>query len=350
MKKHYQERITISDNIMHSRKLTASEIGNLWNNYIEGTVVKCILTSFLTNVEDQDIRALMEENLTLVKQRESIISDIYRKEGLTLPLGFSENSDLELMAPRLYSDYFYLQFIKCIQKFEMPLGSLDFVTSTRSDVLDYYELRSSSSIMLYKKIVNLLLAKGIYVGPPSVTIQNGIDMVEKQSFLTGFLGEKRPLLAQEISGIYYLLLPNLIAKYMLMGFRQTARATKVHEFMDRGINLIEKIIDTMAPILEAEDIPIPTVSDFMVTASTEPTFSDRLMMYNITLLNGCAMLNAVYMINNSLRHDITAKFMTVLPAASNYAEDGINILIENGWLEEPPRTVDRRKLVNELEL
>jgi hypothetical protein len=173
-------------------------------------------------------------------------------------------------------------------------------------------------------------------------------MVEKQSYLTGFFGEKRPLLAQEISGIYYLLLPNFIAKYLLIGCRQTARATKVQEFMDRGINLIDELIDTMAPILEAEDIPIPTVSDFMVTASTEPTFSDRLIMYNITLLNTCGMVNAVYMINNSLRHDIKVKFMTVVPAAGNYAEDGINILIENGWLEEPPRTVDRRKLVNEL--
>jgi hypothetical protein len=74
------------------------------------------------------------------------------------------------------------------------------------------------------------------------------------------------------------------------------------------------------------------------------------MTYHLTLLNACGMLNAVYLINNSLRHDITVKFMSVSPAAGNYAEDGINILIENGWLEEPPRTVDRGKLVNELEL
>ncbi|HWP95454.1 MAG TPA: DUF3231 family protein [Syntrophomonadaceae bacterium] len=230
----------------------------------------------------------------------------------------------------------------------MPLGSLDFVTSTRSDVLDYYTFRSSSSIMLFKKAVNLLLVKGSYVGPPSVTIQNGTDMVKKQNFLTGFLGEKRPLLAQEVSGIFSLALPNYIGKYLLMGFRQTARSKKVREFMDRGINLTTKMVDTMGSILEAEEIPLPTVSDIMVTESTEPPFSDRLMMHQLTLLNTCGMLNAAYLLKNSFRHDIKAKFMKVMPAAGDYAEDATNILIENGWFEEPPRTVDRRELVNEV--
>jgi hypothetical protein len=287
------------------------------------------------------------ENLGVVEQRERIITDIFLKERLTPPRGFAENTDLELKAPRLYSDYFYLQYIKCIQKFEMPMGGLDFVASTRSDILEYYTFRISSSIMLYKKIVNLLLAKGFYVGPPSVAVQKDAETIENKSFLSGFLGEKRPILAQEISGIFYLVLPNYIAKYLLMGFRQTARSKMVREFMDKGINLCNKMIDTMVPILEAENIPMPTVSDFMVNESTEPPFSDRLMMNQLTLLNNCGMLNAVYLIKNTLRHDIIAKFMTVMPAASKFADDGTHILIENGWLEEPPQTVDRRELANE---
>jgi hypothetical protein len=27
-----------------------------------------------------------------------------------------------------------------------------------------------------------------------------------------------------------------------------------------------------------------------------------------------------------------------------FSEDGANLLIQNGWLEEPPQAVDRRKL------
>ncbi len=348
MKQNYEDRIANSDHVVHSHGLDASEIASLWNNYVDGSVVKCFITSFLTNVADQDIQSLLEENLAIVRQRERIITDIFLKEGLTLPQGFSENTDLNLQAPRLYSDYFYLQYIKCVQKFEMPIGILDFVSSNRADVLEYYTFRTSSSTMMYKKIVNLLLAKGIYIGSPSVTVQKDTGIIKNQSFLNGFLGEKRPLLAQEISGIFCLILPNYIAKYLIIGFRQTAKAKKVREFMDRGINLSNKMIDTMAPILEAENIPVPTVSDFMVNESTEPPFSDRLMMYQLTLLTKCGMLNAGYLMNNSLRHDIKAKFMTVMPAAGDYAEDGINILIENGWFEEPPRTVDRRELVNEV--
>ncbi|MCM2535776.1 DUF3231 family protein [Neobacillus pocheonensis] len=29
-----------------------------------------------------------------------------------------------------------------------------------------------------------------------------------------------------------------------------------------------------------------------------------------------------------------------------FAEDGANIMIENGWLEEPPMAVDRDELIN----
>lgn len=35
-------------------------------------------------------------------------------------------------------------------------------------------------------------------------------------------------------------------------------------------------------------------------------------------------------------------------ANTHCAEDGINIMIENSWFEEPPRTIDRRELVNDL--
>ncbi|HWP95453.1 MAG TPA: DUF3231 family protein [Syntrophomonadaceae bacterium] len=114
MKQKYEELNMASDHVMHSPGLTSSEIANLWNNYFDGTVIKCFLSSFLTNVEDRDIQSLLEENLTIFGQRERIITEIFQKEGFSLPLGCSDNTDLDLKAPRLYSDYFYMQYMKCI--------------------------------------------------------------------------------------------------------------------------------------------------------------------------------------------------------------------------------------------
>jgi hypothetical protein len=36
--------------------------------------------------------------------------------------------------------------------------------------------------------------------------------------------------------------------------------------------------------------------------------------------------------------------MTMLPEIALYAEDGANIMIKHGWLEEPPQMQDRNQL------
>lgn len=331
---------------IHHPGLTSSEIGNLWNNYVDGTVIICFLKSFLRNIEDQEIKTLLEENISILNQREAMIKDIFDKEGLVLPQGFSENRDLDLKAPRLYSDYFYLHYARCTLKFEIPLGGLDLVTSTRSDVLEYFAFRMSSSTMLFKKIIDLLLEKGFYVRPPHVVVSDNVQVVSRQSFLTGFLGEKRSLLAQEISSAFHLILSNSIARFMLMGFRQTTRNEKVQQYMDRGIKLTSEMINSFSSILETENIPVPAVSDYMVTESTVPPLSDRLMMKQLSLFSNCGLLLAAYQLKNSPRHDIKASVIKAMPASADYAEDGINIMIENGWFEEPPKILDRRELVN----
>ncbi|MEN6325975.1 MAG: DUF3231 family protein [Syntrophomonas sp.] len=347
MEQKYQERVTgYTDNATHSPGLSSSEIGNLWNEYVDGSTAMCLLKSFLKTVEDKDIGSLLDETLEVLNQRSQMITDIFRKENLPIPLGFSDTGDVDLNAPRLYTDYFYLYYLKCINKFEIPLGSLNFVTSTRSDVLDYYDFRSSTSTMLQKKVTNALLTKGIDIRPPYVTTSRNIDMVKKQTFLTGFLGEKRPLLAQEVSSLFHAILSNYVGKYLLTGFRQTARSRKVRNYMDRGIDLTSKMIDSFGSILNEEDILVPAFWDTMVTDSTVPPFSDQLMMFKTTLLNRCGILGFSYVMINSYRHDIKAQLLKVMPSAADYAEDGLNIMIKNGWFEEPPRTVDRRELVN----
>lgn len=47
-----------------------------------------------------------------------------------------------------------------------------------------------------------------------------------------------------------------------------------------------------------------------------------------------------------LRHDLFPSYTRAMMDIANYAEDGTNIMIENGWFEEPPRVVDRRNLIN----
>lgn len=338
-----------NSSITHTPGLTSSEIGNLWNTYVINSLVTCMKKSFLANVDDKDTKSLLEKALDIETQRIKMITDIFQKVNLPIPMGFSESEDVNLEAPRLFSDNYYLYYLMCFSKFDIPLNSINFVTSTRADVLEFYSYCSKSFYKLFENINNTLLSKGLYLRPPYVITSLNIDLVKKQSFLTGFLGEKRPLLAQEVSSIFHVILHNNVGKHLLTGFRQVVRSEKVRAYIDRGIKLASKVIDTLSVILKAENIPIPDFCDTMVTDSTVPPFSDRLIMSQTAVLNTCGALDFTNLMIYSYRHDIKANMLRLMPASSDFAEDGTNILIENGWLEEPPRTVDRRKLVNELQ-
>ncbi|MBP7332342.1 MAG: DUF3231 family protein [Firmicutes bacterium] len=338
-----------NNNITHTPGLTSSEIGNLWNTYVINSLVTCFKKSYLANVDDKNARSLLKEALAIETQRLRKITDIFQKENLPVPMGFSDSEDVNFKAPRLFSDNFYLYYLLCYSKFDIPINSINFVTSTRSDVLKFYAYCSNSFYQLFEHINNTILSKGLYIRPPYVTTSHNIDLVKKQSFLTGFLGEKRPLLAQEVSSVFHVILHNNTGKCLLTGFRQVVRSKKVRDYIDRGIKLASKVSDTFSAILQKEDIPVPISWDTMVTESTVPPFSDRLIMSQTALLNTCGVLDFTNIMVYSYRHDIKANLLRLMPASGDFAEDGINILIENGWLEEPPRTVDRRKLVNELQ-
>jgi len=231
----------------------------------------------------------------------------------------------------------------------LPLNSLNQVLAARSDVREFYTECNQASIRLHKKVSDTLLKKGLYIRAPYIEISKEVDFVKKQNFLRGFLGEKRPLLVQEVSMLSHAINLNYLGKYLLMGFKQTARSRQVRAYIDWGINTASKIIDSFSTILNHENVPIPTYWDNMVTDSTVPPFSDKLIMFHLVMLNSGGALIYGSGLTNSFRHDITVELAEITASVINYFEDGVNIMIDNGWMEEPPRLVDRRELINKTE-
>jgi Protein of unknown function (DUF3231) len=45
-----------------------------------------------------------------------------------------------------------------------------------------------------------------------------------------------------------------------------------------------------------------------------------------------------------MRRDLGLKYSSAIARDVKLAEDGVNIMIANGWFEEPPHSVDRREL------
>lgn len=337
--------INTIENVIHSANLNSSEIGNLWNTFMSYSMISLINRYFYENTEDSNVKSVLEMAQEIFDTRVSKSLEILRNENLPAPVGFS-HEDIDIKAPRLFSDIFYLYYLKFMNRFALPQISIHLTTSYRDDIREFYHLCSDSGGRLFEKVTQTMLAKGILIRPPYITINPQIDMVKRQNFLTGFLGEKRPLLAQEISYAYYAVISNFIGKCLLMGFRQTARLKQVRDYMDEGIDLAQKIIDSHSALLEEEDIPVPMIWDSMVTESTVPPFSDKLMMYHTLTITRVGIGEYGLLGSTCMRHDILANLLKFMPQVINFSEDGINIMIDNGWFEEPPRVLDRDNLSN----
>lgn len=221
-------RTRYDPNLMEDRAIAAidnvplnvSEIGALWNTYMQYSLFVCVLKHFQKTTEDFEIRPLVEDALQICRLRVNQAGDILRREGLPIPQGFKDN-DVDLKAPKLFSDPYYLYYIINSNKIALVVNGLSFVTSGRADVRDFYDHCINSSIHLYNNTVNLLLSKGLYIRPPIVTVSKEVDYVNRPDFLSGFLEKKRSLLAQEVSNLFYGISTNNIGKRLLMGFEQT---------------------------------------------------------------------------------------------------------------------------------
>ena len=84
--------------------------------------------------------------------------------------------------------------------------------------------------------------------------------------------------------------------------------------------------------------------DHEVSKSQEPPFSDKLLMFHFGLMNFSGSGNYGMSVAASQRKDIAGVYARLNAEILLYAEDGANIMIEEGWLEQPPLAADRNDL------
>jgi hypothetical protein len=65
------------------------------------------------------------------------------------------------------------------------------------------------------------------------------------------------------------------------------------------------------------------------------------MMFCIYLLNGFGLVGSSFGTIFSLRNDISMKTALIGKDIYVYANEGIKIMIKNGWMEEPPQMENR---------
>ncbi|WP_420491404.1 DUF3231 family protein [Neobacillus drentensis] len=330
----------------HHPRLTSAEIANLWSQYINDSMARCVIQYYLAKVEDKDIRTVLEFALKLSETHIENIKGFLDEEKYPIPIGFKEG-DVNLDTPRLFSDHFmlYYMYIMSVHGLTGYAGAVG--TSIRSDQRSYFIQCNTDTMKLYDMIMHVMVDKGIINRPPNINAPNQVDFVSKQSFLTGWFGDRRPLDAIEVSGIYFNM-QKTIAKIVLeIGFSQVAQSTEIRDYFKRGEKICDRQHDTLYGILNESNLPAPRKWETEVTNSTIPPFSDKLMLFHIVTLvtTASGYYGAAFAI--SQRRDLGLKYELLIADITRYAEDGANLLIKNGWMEQPPMFDDREKLAKQ---
>lgn len=306
----------------------------------------CMLKHFIETVEDPDIASILQKSLELSESHVPQLSHFFTDDQRSIPKGFTE-SDVNLDAPRLYSDVFMLHFISQLTMMGLNAYGLSLSLSARKDVTEYFAQCLKESINLHGLVNELMLKKGLYIRSPHIPKQEGGDFVTNQKFLGGWINEKRPLVVLEITNLYANIQRNMLGSTLMCGFSQVAGSEQVRKYMERGKEIASKHVEVFSAKLKQDDLPASVAWNLDVTQSTTAPFSDKLMLAQTADLTALGIGYYGTSMSTSLRKDITADYVRLTAEISQFAAKGAQLLIDNGWMEEPPQAVDRKILARE---
>lgn len=316
----------------HSSKMTASELANLWSQYINDSLSRCILRHFLHHITDKDIGEVLEHALELSESHLQKIKEFLTKENYPTPIGFTDE-DVTVEAPPLFTETYMIVYIHTMAVHGLTRYAGAIGNAIREDQREYFTQVISETLELYNQATNVLLDKGIISKPPTLNNHQKVEFIKKQHYLTGWLGKRRPINAIEISGTYLNMQKTMVKIVLELGFSQVAQSKDVRNYMERGRQVCHRHFEILTSVLKEDHLNIPRTFETEVTDSTISPFSDKLMMFHISTLLSSAIGYYGEAMSMCQRRDLVADYARMIAEIGVLAEDGMNLLIENGWMD-----------------
>ncbi|MDG5789276.1 DUF3231 family protein [Evansella sp. AB-P1] len=319
-------------------RINASEMASLWNGYMSQTHNICMLKYFIEQTEDPDTKDFLQRTNATSMELVNECKSLLEKENVPVPTGFTDE-DVNIHAPRLFSDSFFLMYVKNMLRAKIAVFGFMNTACKEKELRNYFKKGLDEGVASYDEVTDLMLEKGIYMKPPFIEPPEEVDFVEDKEYLDRqmLLKENRDLNAIEISHVFGNIEANMVGKLITKGFKQTADIKEVREFMEQGEEMTEKRLKAMSKLLSEHDLPIPMASEPIVYRSTEAPFSDKLMMFQMTLLTAAAISEYATSLAASMRSDLVSTYMNAIKDTSKLALKGSALMIENNWLEQPPQ-------------
>ncbi|WP_160141725.1 DUF3231 family protein [Salicibibacter halophilus] len=330
--------------------LTSSEIGSLWTTYMSNSMLECVFAYALQIVgDDEKIHTLVQEAYDESAQNLTTIRSIFEAESLPVPIGFSTEHDVNAKAKPLFEATFFLDYLHKLGQLGSSIYSSFYAFAVRKDIRDFFANNLTYMAQVYDKTTELMLEKGLLIRPPMISIPNHVEYADKQTYTKGYslFHDKRTLNVVEISHLYANIETNILGMMLCTGFGQTARSQKIRDYMLRGKDIAQKHTRKFTDKLLESDIQAPMTWDASPLGSSEPPFSDKLMMYHVTSLIQFSIGRYGLASGASFRNDLPLLYGRLMTDIANYANDGADILMKNKWLEEPPRAEDRDRVIQQ---
>lgn len=330
--------------------LASSEIGALWANYMNDSMSKQILGFMLQHIEDREIKKVVQHAHNLSSNHLDKLASILENEKYAIPNGCTEQ-DVNTNAPWLFTDVFCLTYVNHMTKAGMLVYSGFLAVSYREDICEYFLKGLTESGSLYNQSLKIALQKGVNARHPYIEVPEETDYVDSKKYYSGLnpLSSKRPLNAIEISHLYLNTMTNAIGSKLCLAFAQTSPLKEVQDFMIRSKEVSQKHSKIFADTLSKDDIETPQLPDIAISDSTTQTFSDKLMMLLMSQLMASGLGNYATAGAASQRSDLAVNYQRLALEVTKLAKSGADIMIEHNWLEQPPGTKNREKLVKNKE-
>jgi hypothetical protein len=327
-------------------KLTSSEIGTLWAEYVNGTMTDVVNRYMFSIVEDESIKTIFEDAIkTFAKQKKQIVAFI-ENEGFPVPLGFTE-SDLNKGTEKLFTDIFCLNYLHIMTLHGLLGHTTALGVSVRKDLRDFYDSCDSDAKRMYHQTIELLLEKGNFQRDPLFYPATNPEFISSQDFTDGIFGKGRRLSAPEIISISVNLKKSIMAKTLSIAFSQVAQSKEVRKFLEESENTADKQIQAFSKIMHADNLPVPRSWETEVTISTDSPFSDKLMLYHIGFLFQTAQAYHGTGLASAMRTDLITTYEGTILKNLMITKKWFDIMVKNKWLEQPPLAPNRKEIAKE---
>ncbi|MEK5444435.1 DUF3231 family protein [Fredinandcohnia sp. FSL W7-1320] len=327
-------------------KLTSSEIGTLWGEYLNGTAVDIVNRYMVSIIEDEQIKAIFEDAIkTFEKQKQQIVTFI-KNEGFPVPIGFTE-SDLFKGKPRLFTDIFCLNYLHIMTLHGLLGHSTSLGVSVREDLRFFYDSCDNDGKRMYHQTIDLLLEKGNFQRDPLFYPAKNPEFISSQDFIDGFFGKGRMLAATEIISISFNLKKSIMAKTLSIAFSQVAQTKEVRKFLEDAEKTSDQQIKSFSKIMQTDNLPVPKSWETEVTTSTDSPFSDKLMLYHTGFLFQAAQAYHGAGLASAMRTDLVATYESTILQNLMLTKKWFNIMMQNKWLEQPPLAPNRKEIAKE---